>query len=231
MGLQPCASGRSRSTECAVRIGGSPIVGLQQLKILSKNCTILASELAEARLWDCNEYRNGSRWIEYRVRIGGSPIVGLQRKKRTQIQGNRSLSQNWRKPDCGIATSCLYSSIRMSCSVRIGGSPIVGLQHQATITNTGLLHRGVRIGGSPIVGLQPAKWISGLSFTIESELAEARLWDCNMSKATAIIAPTIVRIGGSPIVGLQQTVSPETHERSHVRIGGSPIVGLQRHLP
>ena len=37
-----------------VRIGGSPIVGLQLLQLIPYDELLATSELAEARLWDCN---------------------------------------------------------------------------------------------------------------------------------------------------------------------------------
>ena len=81
--------------------------------------------------------------------------MGLQLGFFSDGQGLILVSQNWRKPDCGIATSRPASTGSVPELVRIGGSPIVGLQPKwfAPLWEFPIC---VRIGGSPIVGLQPS---------------------------------------------------------------------------
>ncbi len=256
-----------------VRIGGSPIVGLQQASerneeaeiccqnwrkpdcgIATQEYELLAantteSELAEARLWDCNQVKPALLHRVLRVRIGGSPIVGLQpmggigiisrcnvRIGGSPIVGLQLLmmgqvvrlleSQNWRKPDCGIATLHLLKHLahihcqnwrKPDCGIATG-------ERNERVSRG----RGVRIGGSPIVGLQPLCPLPGPRPRRRSELAEARLWDCNLCRVRLPLLGERVRIGGSPIVGLQLCRLLLAHCcRLEVRIGGSPIVGLQ----
>ena len=152
VGLQPHRNAARRSTD-GVRIGGSPIVGLQHERCKAHCNGTCMSELAEARLWDCNTAYG--RPLDYGrfVRIGGSLIVGLQPKLYSVEHLTHPQSQNWRKPDCGIATLLFHHYNSFTIFVRIGGSPIVGLQLLCAQAKP--------------------------SLRASSELAEARLWDCN----------------------------------------------------
>ena len=154
MGLQHfiCSSTLLTST---VRIGGSPIVGLQPGRGTSEYPEGEESELAEARLWDCNRY------VLY-------------------LDPGRGGGQNWRKPDCGIATFAEYDYLFWVSASELAEARLWDCNF------VGFFWRIV------------AGW--------KSELAEARLWDCNIDVLLRHFRKDKVRIGGSPIVGLHLSV-------------------------